>query len=211
MRHRAAEQADEDAALAAALQHGMDLDHDREVRIREIRVNQRQHTTGNSRVSVSMANHYVHGAPQPRVGDSVDVDDSEVAVHSGAVWDKGVGQYRDSNGEIITKHNARESGARNAQILSDTASISEVGDLQGISLPTPVYNSIKKGLKAHESRDAARGLGCKGASDAKQAVGKVKAQTEGQEYGVEHGGTGNFDGLRIISAGAARSKGVQGW
>ena len=44
-----------------------------------------------------------------------------------AYWDKGVGQYRDARGEIVTKHNASVSGARNAQILSDTASISEVG------------------------------------------------------------------------------------
>merc|ERR1711865_391586 len=110
------------------------------------------------------------------------------------------------------KHNASVSGARNAQILSDTASISEVGDMQGISLPTPVYNSIKKGLKAHESRAAARGLGCKGASDAKKAVGQIKVETGGGvEYGVEHGGSGQFDGLRIISTGAARNAGVQGW
>jgi hypothetical protein len=31
------------------------------------------------------------------------------------------------------------------------------------------------------------------------------------EYGLEHGGTGQFEGLRIISEGAARNAGIQGW
>ena len=41
--------------------------------------------------------------------------------------------------------------------------------------------------------------------------GEKKAPKQGKEYGVEHGGAGQFAGIRIVSVGAARNAGVQGW
>ena len=207
-----AEQEAADAELAAAMQCGIDLDHDRDVRLREIRENQRQHTSGNSRVSVSMAKHYVYGAPRQSEAavSGAPSEAGECPPAVAAYWDKGVGQYRDEQGEIVTKHNASVTGARNAQILSDTAHLSEVGDLHGIKLSTPVYNSIRTSLGVLESRDAARARGIKD-KDAKNTIGEINSKEGGVEYGVEHGGEGKFEGLRIISAGAARNAGVQGW
>ena len=81
----------------------------------------------------------------------------------------------------------------------------EVGDLEGdgISLPTPAYNKFRKDLSDLEGRQAVRGSGT--------ADGKKRMPKEGKEYGIEHGGAGEFAGIRIISEGAARNAGLQGW
>jgi hypothetical protein len=63
-------QAEEDASLAAALQLEMELEHDREVREREVMENRRQggHARpldGESRIRVDMSRHYIRGPHHP--------------------------------------------------------------------------------------------------------------------------------------------------
>ena len=59
-----------------------------------------------------------------------------------------------------------------------------------------------------ETRAAKRG-GKKEGTDKKDRV-KMDG-VDGVEYGVEHSGKGEFMGLRIVSDGAARNAGIQGW
>merc|ERR1719502_1921737 len=83
-------------------------------------------------------------------------------------WDESTRQFRDERGEIVTKHNSRISGHRNAQKLVDMTDAvgAELGDMSGTSLPNGAYNNLRKNLVGMETRAARRG-GKKGGTDKK--------------------------------------------
>jgi len=130
----------DDASLAAALQLQMELEHDQAVRVREVEVNRRSHTDGASRITIDMGRHYVRGPPPAVAEGAGEGEESEVGEAEALgelTWDEGVRQYRDADGQIVTKHNHKLSGHRNAQKLIniDDAVTAELGDLDGASLP----------------------------------------------------------------------------
>ena len=198
----------QDAALAAAMIAEEEAEHDEAVRVRELFENRRLGTGNFSKLSVSHARHYQQDVPRELTRRASEAGEEQAAKLDGPVrgasWDGQ--QWRDARGEIVTKHNADVAGRANATKLESLDELpGDFGDLagEGLSLPTPAFNKFKKELGMLESRRSRASSGLK--------EGEKKAPKQGKEYGVEHGGAGQFAGVRIVSVGAARNAGVQGW
>eukprot|EP01052_Picozoa_sp_SAG31_P038056 SAG31_NODE_5012_length_2802_cov_1.688494_3_plen_239_part_00 len=123
-----------DAALAAAIQRQIEEDNDREVRQREKLENKRLGLSGNSKLSVSHANHYMHAQDAEGQWSAGAMGGSAVAepqsppaeralqyqelIALGFTLDEKSGQWRDAEGQLVTKHNRLLSGRQNTKRLA---------------------------------------------------------------------------------------------
>jgi len=198
----AAAEAD-DFAIARALYEQQIVDHDRDVEQRELLDNRRRGLGGRqSTVKISYAAQRLGPAPQRVVAraPSEDPDDEEgveqLMERVSAVFDPQRKVWKDSRGQVLTKHNRALSQAANRgkiMALTGVETGDLDGDLQGLG------NKVTNSLKVKSSRGATRG----GSSYEKPLRGK--------ELSANHGGRGvTSDGLRVISAGEASSKASQG-
>jgi hypothetical protein len=124
---------------------------------------------GLQRVRVDMSRHYIRGPRDPNHHLHTAEPEAECAEGDGGeyvgmeemgmAWDDASGCYRDSHGEIVTKHNSVVASHKNAQKLQDLSDAvgAELGDLQGAKLPNAAYNTLRRELVGMETRAAKRG------------------------------------------------------
>lgn len=152
--------ADEDLALAMALQARYNEEHDRRIDDMERLAN-----LSPSKVRVSLDRYrspYPSYAP-PRPKEHTEAEEEEHwedNIEEAVSYDRHARAFRDADGSIVTKHNAAVSGRRNRQRMEADFPIGfAAGDLKGgknddVRLSNRIYNNMRRFAKKEEKAAA---------------------------------------------------------
>jgi RIO kinase 3 len=152
--------ADEDHALAMALQARYNEEHDRRIDDMERLAN-----LSPSKVRVSLDRYrspYPSYAP-PRPKEHTEAEEEEHwedNIEEAVSYDRHARAFRDADGSIVTKHNATVSGRRNRQRMEADFPIGfAAGDLKGgknddVRLSNRIYNNMRRFAKKEEKAAA---------------------------------------------------------